>query len=62
MKEFRTINFDAAQCRKELDQFQQLLTNQRELSERNDLQTFRIRARRVFRNAADWPVRRPLQT
>lgn len=38
MKEFLTIDFDPAQCRKELDRFQSPLASKRELSERRDLQ------------------------
>lgn len=38
MKEFTTIRFDPAQCRKELDRFHALLASRHELSERHDLQ------------------------
>lgn len=37
MKEFLAIDFDPAQCRKELDGLQSLLASKRELSERQDL-------------------------
>jgi hypothetical protein len=37
MKEFLTINFDAVQCRGELDRLQALLLSKEELSERHDL-------------------------
>jgi hypothetical protein len=38
MKEFLTIDFNPAQCRKELDRLQALLASKQELSERHDLQ------------------------
>ncbi len=38
MKEFNTITFDPAQCRKELDRLGALLASKQELSERHDLQ------------------------
>jgi hypothetical protein len=38
MKELRTIQFDLARCRQEVDQLQALLASKQELSERHDLQ------------------------
>ncbi len=37
MKEFRTVDFDPARCREELDRFQTLLASKEELSEKDDL-------------------------
>ena len=38
MKDFRPVNFDPPQCRRELDLFRSLLTSKEELSERDDIQ------------------------
>ena len=40
MKEFKTIVFDPAKCRKELSQFKKLLDSKKPLVERKELQPF----------------------
>src|SRR5262249_2142088 len=38
MKDFINVDFDPAQCKRELDRFQALLASKQDLSERDDLQ------------------------